>query len=135
MAVYSGDNVGGLTAIAATDAPIANLVSFFALAGTTYFIVADGKIFRDINRDAPPMGRIVLSWHPTVPLSIRALDKAQVEIAWPASASAFVLQFAIRLEPMPNWTTVDATPMAAGTLLTITSDASAGSKFFRLIKP
>jgi subtilisin family serine protease len=70
LAAYTGTDVGTLTPVASND-DYGNLttshLSFAPVAGTTYALAVDGKIFADINRDAPPMGGIVVNWYPTPP--------------------------------------------------------------------
>jgi len=70
LAVYAGEKLGELIAVASNDDDgrlKTSRLAFTPVAGMTYSIAVDGKIFADINRDAPPMGDIVLSWYPTLP--------------------------------------------------------------------
>jgi hypothetical protein len=70
LAVYSGDKLGALTAVAGNDDYgdlTTSRLTFVPVAGMAYFVAVDGKTFPDINRDAPPMGSVVLNWYPTPP--------------------------------------------------------------------
>ena len=57
-----------------------------------------------------------------------------VVLSWPAASSGFILESAATLST-PAWSTVTTTPVVNGTLNSVTVDASAGTRFYRLRKP
>ncbi|MBI3414429.1 MAG: S8 family serine peptidase [Verrucomicrobia bacterium] len=137
LAIYVGTNVAALNLIAANDDTATNLNSrleFSALVNATYFIAVDGKIFPDVNRDAPPMGEVILNWRLQTPpaLSIRADILNEFQVSWPLTSKAFILQVAASLTSPVQWTNADATPVIAASQNLVTIRATNQPQFFRL---
>jgi hypothetical protein len=140
LAIYVGEDLGSLTQIAASDdddGRTTSNLSFIGLAGKNYLIAIDGKIFADINADAPPMGAIVVNWSlaPQPLLSIRPVSNNRVEISWPSQATNYVLQVAGSIEPPVQWQAASDSAMIAGEQVAITVAGTNRVRFYRLVKP
>lgn len=68
-------------------------------------------------------------------LSIKAQGQDQLEISWPATAAAFVLQDADALAQSAVWTKVELPAVRVEERFVVTVRLSAPQKFFRLAKP
>jgi hypothetical protein len=62
------------------------------------------------------------------------LGTASVQITWATNFADHVLEYATRL-PAPDWSTVTDAVVSAGDRLSITVDAGASTRFYRLRKP
>jgi hypothetical protein len=69
---------------------------------------------------------------PQVPgLAIRAVGN-QVEIAWPASAGGYHLEYAEHLSPTAAWQIVPEVPVTVVDTSTVTQSPTGSTRFYRL---
>jgi hypothetical protein len=85
--------------------------------------------------------RVGLSWADVTPpavsspnLSIAANGNGTVTIAWPTSASGFMLEGASNLNSPISWTPVTNSIIVSGGFNTVNVNATSGNQFFRLKK-
>jgi hypothetical protein len=78
-------------------------------------------------------GAAVAIQMPEAPLLTITRSGSNVIVSWPSPSIGFALQESASLGT-PNWTAVGAAPTDNGATKSVTLPASAGDKFFRLIK-
>ena len=127
LAVYTGNNVTNLTALAANNDDVGGVVTsrlgFSAVAGTTYRIVVDGV--------GAVSGNVILNWNMMSRLGIAKLPGGQAQISFTGvNWQRYALEISSNFT---SWSTQAIKTMSGGSQQYIDSTAP-GRRFYRTVR-